>query len=51
MNRIYMDSAATTPVRDEVLKTMLPYFGQLYGNPSSLYQTAAASKEAVRKAR
>ena len=51
MNRIYIDNAATTPVRNEVLKTMFPYFGELYGNPSSLYQTAAASKKAVEKAR
>lgn len=51
MNRIYMDNAATTPVRKEVLKAMLPYFEEFYGNPSSLYQTASASKNAVEKAR
>lgn len=51
MNRIYMDNAATTPVRKEVLETMLPYLGEFYGNPSSVYQTAAASKQAVEKAR
>jgi len=46
-----MDNAATTPVRKEVLEAMLPYFGEYYGNPSSLYQTAAASKKAVENAR
>ena len=51
MNKIYMDNAATTPVRKEVLEAMLPYFGEYYGNPSSLYQTAAASKKAVENAR
>jgi cysteine desulfurase len=51
MNRIYMDNAATTPVREEVLEEMLPYFGEMYGNPSSLYGTAAASKQAIETAR
>ena len=34
---IYLDHAATTPVREEVLEAMLPYFSQAFGNPSSLY--------------
>lgn len=51
MNKIYMDNAATTAVRKEVLEVMLPYFGELFGNPSSLYQTAAVSKKAVEQAR
>ena len=39
MDRIYMDNAATTAVSPEVLQTMLPYFSEIYGNPSSIYST------------
>ena len=49
--KIYMDHAATTPVRKEVLEAMLPYFTEYYGNPSSVYDFAAESKAAVTKAR
>ena len=48
---IYMDHAATTPVRPEVLEAMLPYFSQHYGNPSSLYPLADESKKAIDRAR
>lgn len=48
---IYMDHAATTPVRREVLDVMLPYFGVNYGNPSSIYTLAQASNNAVDTAR
>jgi cysteine desulfurase len=34
----YMDHASATPVRKEVLETMLPYFDVEYGNPSSIYE-------------
>lgn len=51
MNRVYFDNAATTPVRDEVLEEMLPYFTKIYGNPSSLYDIATESKKAVDAAR
>lgn len=52
MNKmIYMDNAATTPVKDEVLEEMLPYFNNEYGNPSSVYSLAQTSKVAVDKAR
>ena len=37
MNRIYLDHAATTPVKPEVLDAMMPYFTQSFGNPSSIY--------------
>ncbi len=48
---IYFDHAATTPVRPEVLKAMLPYFSKVYGNPSSLYPLAVEARRAVEKAR
>lgn len=48
---IYMDNAATTPVKKEVLDEMLPYFSEKYGNPSSVYSLASTSKVAVEKAR
>ena len=48
---IYADHSATTYVKDEVLKEMLPYFTLNYGNPSSAYSIGRVSKEAVEKAR
>ena len=52
MNRfVYLDNSATTPVKPEVLETMLPYLKEEYGNPSSIYRKAAASQEAVTIAR
>ena len=48
---IYLDHAATTPVRKEVLDAMLPYFSENYGNPSSLYSQAEISKDAIEEAR
>ena len=48
---IYMDNAATTPVREEVLEAMLPYFSGVYGNPSSFYTVAQDARKAVDDAR
>lgn len=48
---IYLDNAATTRTAPEVVEAMLPYFSELYGNPSSIYDFAGKSKEAVTKAR
>lgn len=48
---IYLDNAATTKTRPEVVETMLPYFTELYGNPSSVYEFATPSKQAVAAAR
>lgn len=48
---IYLDNAATTKAADEVVKEMLPYFTEYYGNPSSVYTFAADSKKAVEKSR
>lgn len=51
MNRIYLDNAATTPVSQQVLDKMLPYFRQEYGNASSIYQTGREARKAVDTAR
>ncbi|MGJ0848212.1 cysteine desulfurase NifS [Tissierella praeacuta] len=48
---IYMDNAATTPVKKEVLEEMIPYFTEKYGNPSSVYSLGSLSKRAVEEAR
>lgn len=48
---IYMDNAATTATRKEVLDEMLPYFTEKFGNPSSVYSLGSQSKVAVEKAR
>jgi cysteine desulfurase len=48
---IYMDHAATTPVRPEVLAAMQPYFSEKFGNPSSLYALAQEARDAVAEAR
>ncbi len=48
---IYMDNAATTRVKQEVLEEMLPYFTENYGNPSSIYTLGSKSKNAIEIAR
>ncbi|MEG0269215.1 MAG: cysteine desulfurase NifS [Clostridia bacterium] len=48
---IYMDNAATTAVRPEVLETMMPYFTQYYGNPSSIHSVGRDARRAVENAR
>ena len=47
----YFDNAATTRTDDEVLKEMLPYFSQSYGNPSSIYKIGRENRKAVEEAR
>lgn len=48
---IYMDNAATTEMRDEVLEVMLPFLKENYGNPSSTYSLGVKSKAAIEEAR
>lgn len=48
---VYLDHAATTPVRPEVLQAMLPYFTEKFGNPSSIYPIAGVTRSAVEEAR
>ena len=48
---IYMDNAATTKIHPDVLKAMLPYLKESYGNPSSIYSLGHESKEAIELSR
>ena len=48
---ICLDNAATTKTAPEVVEAMLPYFSELYGNPSSVYQFSQKSKEAIAASR
>jgi len=48
---IYLDYNATTPTDERVLKKMMPYFKDIYSNPSSVYRFAQESKRAVEEAR
>lgn len=51
MNLIYLDNAATTRIKSEVLNEMMPYLSKEYGNPSSLYSVGRNAKKAIEKAR
>lgn len=44
----YFDHGATTPVKEEVLKEMLPYFCLEYGNASSIYSKRKKGEKSVR---
>ncbi len=48
---IYLDHAATTAVKEEVLKEMLPYYSEIYGNASTVYSLGQKSKQALEGAR
>lgn len=48
---IYMDNAATTATRPEVLEAMLPFFTEHYGNPSSIHSVGRDARRAVENAR
>lgn len=51
MNTIYLDNNATTRVAPEVLEEMLPYFGDLYGNPSSMHSFGGQVGKKIRESR
>lgn len=51
MRQVYLDYSATTPVKEEVVKEMIPYFTEKYGNPSSLYTTGLEAKAGLDEAR
>ncbi|MDR3291627.1 MAG: cysteine desulfurase [Methanobrevibacter sp.] len=48
---MYLDHAATTPVREEVVKEMEPYFTQYFGNPSTIYKVGREAKKGMEEAR
>ena len=51
MRRIYLDYAATTPTHPEVVKAMLPYLTNVFGNPSTIYSYGQEARGAVEEAR
>lgn len=51
MKRIYLDFAATTPVDQRVIDTMLPYFKETFGNPSSMHRFGQVSEKALDESR
>src|SRR5215469_17015006 len=51
MRRIYLDNNATTPVLPEVLEAMAPYFGEHFGNASSIHHHGQETRAAVERAR
>src|ERR1700676_1161013 len=48
---VYLDHAATTPVRQEVLEAMQPFFGPRFGNPSSMHRWGREARTALDEAR
>src|SRR5438034_4622713 len=51
MNRVYLDHDASTPVHPEVVAEMLPYFTELYGNPSSIHAFGREARDGMDLAR
>ena len=51
MKRVYLDYAATTPTHPKVVKAMMPYFTEAFGNPSSIYSYGQEAKRAVEESR
>ncbi len=51
MRKVYLDNVATTPLLPEVRQVMLPYLGEVFGNPSSLHDWGDTARQAVEAAR
>ena len=51
MRRIYLDYSATTPTHPDVVKAMLPYFSETFGNPSSFHTSGQEARQAVEESR
>ena len=51
MREIYVDHAATTKMKKEVLESMMPYLTEKFGNPSTMYKYGIENKKAVEEAR
>ena len=47
MRRVYLDNAATTRVKEKVVESMLPYFTDIYGNPSSVHSIGRDAKRVI----
>ena len=48
---VYLDNNATTALDEKVLESMLPYMGQVTGNPSSVHRFGRLQKDAIEQAR
>jgi len=51
MDRIYFDNAASTPLDPDVLEAMMPFLGEQFGNPSSIYSYGRETRMAIEQAR
>ena len=51
MEQVFLDNASTTPMKEEALQAMLPYFTENYGNPSSIHGLARAPRDACEESR
>jgi len=51
MEKVYLDNAATSRMREGVLEAMIPYFTDEYANPSSIHAMSRTPRAAVKKAR
>ena len=51
MRKVYLDNTATTPLLPEVREAMMPYLGDMFGNPSSLHDWGDGAREAIEAAR
>ncbi len=51
MRKVYLDNTATTPLLPEVREAMMPYLGDIFGNPSSLHDWGDGAREAIETAR
>src|SRR5947207_11251419 len=51
MRRVYLDNNATTPILPEVFEAMRPYFGERFGNASSIHHHGQETRAAVERAR
>jgi len=51
MEQVYLDHASATPVRKAVLEAMLPYFGERFANPSTVYDMGSKVKQAMEEQR
>jgi cysteine desulfurase len=51
MKKVYLDNASTTPLLPEVREAMLPFLGDLYGNPSCMHEWGDAAREGIEQSR